>query len=125
MPVQRHTLVVLLTVVEAAAGCGGSRAQGETTPQGEPKVSKSAFAQDYEKQCKDDVDAARAELVTLEQRPAKIAVATVLEPFNQLSRRIDRSVNTAGLYREVHPDAEVRKIADACEQSLQQVVTDI
>jgi thimet oligopeptidase len=49
----------------------------------------------------------------------------VLEPLNDLWLTVDRGLNTASLYRNVHPDSDLRNVADVCEQSFQKLITDI
>ncbi len=127
----RRLVLVGLVLSLSSLGCKSSSEPSpqtaSTTPaaQGEAPVQKSAAAQDYDKQCQADVQAAKAQLAALEKVTGTRTVATVLEPLNVLWMLIDKSLNTASLTREVHPDASMRKVADDCEQELQKVVTEI
>lgn len=88
-------------------------------------MTQSAAAQTYEAECKVVVEKAKAGLANLEKISGDKTVASVLNPLNDLWMVIDRGLNQAGLYREVHPDADLRTAADACEQELQKVVTSL
>ncbi len=90
-----------------------------------PVTEKSPEASAYEKQCDSELAKARARFRKLEQLEGDKTVATVLEPYNGLLMIIDRAVNQAGLYREVHPDAAVREAADRCEQQMQELITEL
>jgi thimet oligopeptidase len=87
--------------------------------------SHAIAAEAYGRRCASDLADAQAQLAELERVHLPPSPATLLEPLNRLWRLIDRSLNTAGLYRNVHPDAGLRARADACEQQLQKLVTNI
>ncbi|KAK1548482.1 hypothetical protein Q3G72_001378 [Acer saccharum] len=80
--------------------------------------------QSYSQDCDNALKAAKAAQQNLETSalPAKM---DFLEGLNALWRTVDRSLNTAGLYRNVHPDAALRARADQCEQDMQQLVTEM
>ena len=88
-------------------------------------VPTSPEARAYQAECDDELRAARAALAELEREAPPHAVATVLEPLNHLLMRIDRVLDLAGFRRDVHPDPEVRAVADSCEQAMQQVATSL
>lgn len=81
-------------------------------------------AQAYGQMCDAALKKARLAQQALEQSalPAKM---DFLEAVNALWRIIDHSLNTAGLYRNVHPDAALRARADTCEQDAQKLVTEL
>lgn len=87
--------------------------------------SQSPAAAAYEKQCHDDLTQATQRLEALENTQGAKTIATVFEPLNALSIVLDRGLNTAGLYRNVHPDADLRAVANRCEQEFSKVVTNL
>ncbi len=82
-------------------------------------------AQNYDQTCKQQLDTAKAQLQTLEGLTATPTVACVLEPLNDLWLGIDAAMNQAGLMRNVHPDADIRKAAGHWEQEFNKLVTNI
>lgn len=86
---------------------------------------QSAEAKEYLITCGADLSAARQAFKELEAYKGANTIATVIEPLNKLWIIIDRGLNTAGLLRNVHPNAEVRKVADSCEQEFSKIVTEI
>jgi thimet oligopeptidase len=115
-----HTILAIFMSMATASVVAAAE-----PPQGVPTVQKSAYAQEYEKQCLGDIALAKAKQAALEKATGPRSVATVLQPLNAVWMVIDKSLNTASLMREVHPDQSVRAVADTCEQQLQQVVTEI
>ncbi len=83
----------------------------------------SAAAKSYAAQCDADLAAAEAALAALAKVDGVKSVARVLDPLNDLHLIIDRALNGAQLYRNVHPDAAVRTAAERCEQEMEKIVT--
>ncbi|MBC7793246.1 MAG: Zn-dependent oligopeptidase [Clostridia bacterium] len=69
--------------------------------------------------------AAQTAFLALEQHKGASTVATTLETLNALLMMLDRGSNDAGLYRNVHPEAEVRAIADTYEQEFSKLGTEL
>ena len=90
-----------------------------TTP-----LPKSPAAQDYQRECQAQLAEAQDRLAKLEQVKTSSS-STVLEPLNDLWILLDAAMNRAGLYRNVHPDVELRNVANVCEQQFSQVVTNL
>ncbi len=82
-------------------------------------------AQTYEMLCEQEIQRAKEGLGLLEKHHGPKTVASVLEPLNELWMVVDQSLNRAGLYRNVHPNKEVRDVADRCEQEISKIVTEI
>ena len=82
-------------------------------------------AQNYEQTCQQQLDVARGKLQSLEGLIATPTVKSVLEPLNDLWVVIDATLNQAGLLRNVHPDADIRKAAGQCEQEFNKLITNI
>jgi thimet oligopeptidase len=106
------------------AGCGGSQASAPSA-QGESVKPKSEAAMAFEAECNQDIAKAKEMVASLEAHRGERNVGTVLDPLNELLIVIDRSLNRSGLFAKVHPDAGLRDAADACEQQIAKLVTDI
>jgi thimet oligopeptidase len=120
--------------IAVTSACSGSTAPGPAptpaptaNPQGaaviETKKSDAAVA--YERECKADIAKAQALFDSLQKVTGDRTLATVLEPFNDLWMALDKGLNSAGLMRNVHPDATLRGVAETCEQELSKIVTEI
>lgn len=79
----------------------------------------------HQEQCTADLKQVHNLVQQLEGIQGDKTVATVLEPLNDLWMVIDRALNTASLYRNVHPDAAARKTAGQCEQKVEKLVTEL
>ena len=85
----------------------------------------SPVAQAYARVCQADLAKAQQLFLELESVTGAKTVDTVLVPLNNLWIVLDRGINTAGLYRSVHPDPSVRNQADHYEQEYSKIVTNI
>lgn len=80
---------------------------------------------DYTTQCSKTLAHARQQFAALEALSGPFTIDTVIMPLNTLWMAIDRALSTASLYRNVHPDPEVRATADTYEQEFSKLVTDL
>ncbi|MEE8408703.1 MAG: hypothetical protein V3T05_03780, partial [Myxococcota bacterium] len=119
--------LVVAILAAAAHACSGSCSPDAESSGGtvSDTAKKSPVAAVYDKKCNADLEAARAAFAVLEGTQPPQTVATVLEPLNELWMIVDRALNTAQLYRNVHPDEELRDAAETCEQEFQKLVTDL
>lgn len=79
---------------------------------------------DLEKRCDENIRKASEIKRALQQNQAQ-ASNQALYLYNEISIILSPSLNEAGLLREVHPDAKVRKEAGNCEQKASQFLTDL
>ena len=84
-----------------------------------------ADAKAYQRECDESLASIQNAKEALETSSNVSHVATTLEPLNQLWREIDGLHSRAGLFQQVHPDAEVRIQAERCEQSLRKIITEL
>ena len=115
--------LLLLTLVACTSTQGAKDQHVVTDGESMRHAPLSDLAQTYEKQCHNVLAQAQTRLTALEQLAGAKTVATVLMPLNELWVVLDRGLNTAGLYRNVHPDPDVREVANTCEQEFAKVVT--
>jgi thimet oligopeptidase len=64
-------------------------------------------------------------LAALEGPREEYTLATVYEPFNELTRQIDNNTYYAQLMFYAHPDADLRKVAGECDQKFQGLNTQL
>lgn len=82
-------------------------------------------AQAYLATCRADYQLARQYFHSLETHPGPYRDMQLLDDVNRLDMVIDRSASKASLYRNVHPNAEVRAAADTCQQKFVDLISDI
>jgi len=96
----------------ASAGTASVEAAPETSP-------PSDVAQAYRARCDEALASAEKMLSALEEPSAVYTLATVFEPFNELTRQIDDNMYYAQLMFYAHPDADLRTAAGECDQKFQ------
>jgi thimet oligopeptidase len=89
----------------------------------EPPAEQASAA--YTAQCDADLAAARAALETLEAWQGENTVATVLDPYNELTRLVDNGRWRASLFLNVHPEAAIREAATACNEKFEGLDTEL
>ncbi len=93
--------------------------QGLTPPSALPAVQWQEYtaeeAKKFSATCQDDYHLAEQQFTSLEQGVVK---PQLLDAINALDITLDRVASSASLYRNVHPDADVRKAADECQQNV-------
>ena len=82
-------------------------------------------AEQYEKECKTSLTGTRASFRSLEELQGKQTVDSFMQPLNELYIQLDLGTNKSALYAVVHPDEEIRKIAERCEQDFSKLATEI
>jgi thimet oligopeptidase len=82
-------------------------------------------AQTFASKCEKGLSEVTQKLKALENSEGVPTVDHFLEDFNELLMLSDGWINKTGLYSAVHPDGDMRTIADRCEQEFKQVMTEI
>ena len=85
----------------------------------------TASAAPYKEQCAADVRRCEQLLRGIEHLVGAKTVASVLEPLDELGQLLGRSLGTAELFANVHPDADVRTTADGHSQILRGLATQL
>jgi thimet oligopeptidase len=116
---------VLFYALAACATAHGPPAHSMLEDSAMTPAPYAPTAADYASRCAANLAEAQASLAALEALSPPYTTATLLEPLNALWRAIDRGLNLAGLFRNVHPDLQIREHADQCEQDFQKLVTDM
>jgi len=114
------TLPILL------ASCSSSPTLNEQLAdiQNEWKIYTDDTAQSFQKECRHELKSTQKLLAELEDQSAD-GNPDVLEQINNLDMMLDKSLGKSSLYRNVHPNAEVRAAADECQQRYVNLLTDI
>lgn len=79
---------------------------------------------EYLESCRTDYETATAQFKTLETK-SKFEDNKLLDTIDELDIVIDRVISRASLFRNVHPNPNVREAADYCQQKLIELITDI
>jgi len=79
-------------------------------------------AAQYLSECREDMGKATQLFTALEHHKNS---NTLLSAINTLDMLLDKSLSKASLYRNVHPNAELRSAADECQQQYIELLTDI
>ncbi len=110
------------------SACGRDEAPAEPAPtvaadtapaEVSPAAGQSDASRAYQERCDVGLASVEALLAALEEPRDDYTLATVFEPFNELTRQIDNNMFYAQLMFYAHPDAEVRRIAGECDQKFQ------
>src|SRR5262245_65148301 len=105
-----------------AAACSSTsppRAPATAVPAKEPIPTAMKPHEDFAQRCSGDLEAARAKVA--QARDAKErTVAAVAQPYNDALILLRDVSARAELFREVHPDAEMRAAADECTKQQEQ-----
>jgi thimet oligopeptidase len=89
------------------------------------QVNTITEADQFKTQCEADFQQAKSLFEKLEKSAGPQTIETVLVPLNDLWLAMDRSGNLAAIYQQVHPDAQIRKIAEDYDQKFSRLETEI
>jgi thimet oligopeptidase len=119
----------LLASAALAAACGTKPKQVPEAPVKEPVVvakpepKPKTGAELFLDECRKGLDSAKAILPEILASTEERTVDNTLTRYNDLLTGLGNSAGMAGLFSEVHPDAEVRDAARTCEQEVSTFVT--
>lgn len=100
-------------------------AASDAQPESQPWPEfESAAAQNFIRNCQNVFNNAVEQFSALESGRFTSDV-TLLQELNNLEVIIDSLASPASLYRNVHPDEEVRNAADVCQQKTVSLITEI
>lgn len=88
-------------------------------------VPLNISVEDFEKEAKEGLVQARRFFEQLQKIDGPKTVETVLQPFNEMQMIIDRYENLASLFQVVHPDENMRKVAEKLQQEYARLETEI
>lgn len=89
----------------------------------QPAIS-DAEALAYQSECKADIQQAKSKFKALENEQLN-STGAFLGEINKLDMMLDKSLSKSSLYRNVHPNEELRTAADQCQQQYIELLTDI
>lgn len=121
---QRAGLPVIALV--ALSGCGSQPDKANVEEADSKwKVFSHAEAAQYQSKCRSILTLSTTLFETIALRQAPYSRDDMLDDFNQLDIMIDGAASKSSLYRNVHPEPEVRDAADECFQNFISLYTDI
>lgn len=95
---------------------GGDNVNGK---QKQPSAAHKAF----DEECRQGLEKAKELLPQLLTSGGERTVMDTLELYNELSRQLNLSRGSAGLFSEVHPDETIRELARVVERDVQEFVS--
>lgn len=124
---KKATLFTLIVMSVLLNGCASTPPPKSSTPADSPikwSTPANTEAKNYLLGCEKDHKAAQQKMELLVAGRAFGAVE-LLTTINDMDIILDRQMNLAGLYANVHPDPEMRASAEECEQNLVSLITEI
>ena len=109
----------------AKTGIVGPSQPTPKQPPPPPPPPPPPVEQQWLAQCKSPLAAAKSHLDAILAVPGVRTHDNTLLPFNEASRHINNAGNWAHLHAEVHPDPKLREAGRACEQEVQQFVSNL
>ena len=122
----------LLLLVFLLPGCGEKSKESEMQNQATANVSPDAWpmpddekAAVYLKQCQADYEQIMRQLDELRNPERTYVTGTLLTAFNAIDMLLDKQMNLASLYANVHPNVAIRENAEFCEQKFVALISEI
>lgn len=121
-----HLLLITTSIITTFLLTACSSSMDKKLAEAKDQWSKYTHpeADAYQKECRNELKATTGKFVALENGKPNGDVA-VLTKINQLDMLLDKSLSKSSLYRNVHPNAELRAAADECQQRYINLLTDI
>lgn len=88
-------------------------------------IPVDSAAKTYLLSCESDYKKALGLLAELSKTGKKYSAHELLKDINSLDIILDKQMNLAGLYANVHPHPEIRAAAEQCEQNLVSLISEI
>jgi len=124
-----HPLLILSLAL--LAGCSERSSEPEKAPAAEKEAAvewakpTDAEAASYIKECQRDYEQVVAQLADFADSKKTYDTAALLSAINGMDMLIDHQMNLASLYANVHPNAELRTTAEACEQQFVTLISEL
>lgn len=118
------TTVLTLSLVLTSCSSSPTLNEQISDIHNEWKIYTADAAQAFQKECRSDLKDTQKLFGKLEDQDAN-GDLNILSQINELDMMLDKSLGKSSLYRNVHPDAEVRAAADECQQRYINLLTDI
>ena len=121
----------LLASTLALPACGGTQAKTETKETTMAKATDDATkaktpAGELERRCQDNLTTAKASreaIVAMAGKAGDAVRDNVLHAYNRMQTSLSNAEAESSLWRSVHPDAEMRKVSEACERDVAALAT--
>ena len=127
-------LALLLIVLGSCRQAGKGSFFAKNTPVGQSRPTPAKFVPPppavapevtWLAQCKSPIDLAKKNVDAILAISGVHNVENTLEPFNEVTRHLNNAGEWAHLHSEVNPDPKIRDAGRACEQAVQQYVSDL
>lgn len=119
-------LILWLGAVILLTGCSTKTITTSNAPAGTQWVLPADLeANKYIRDCQTEYAKAQAALTELTTPGKTYLPSILLSAINDLDLILDRQMNLAGLYANVHPNVEIRSAAEQCEQNFVSLISEI
>lgn len=122
----------VLFLIFLLPGCGEKNKDADVQVQATSADAKDAWptptdadAANYLKQCQADYDQVVAKLNELRDSKQVYGTPALLTSINAIDVLLDKQMNLASLYANVHPNAAIRENAEFCEQKFVALISEI
>lgn len=88
------------------------------------EFSQAPEAIQYLESCRSDYDQVTAQLAAFSNTSKTFTTPALLKAINEMDLILDRQMNLASLYANVHPNVEIRTNAEQCEQKLVELISE-
>lgn len=131
-PLWRQSLALCLLLSGLVGGCtsGSSNnssphAVGAETQSVNWSTPTDKLANQYLENCRKDHVKAQGYMAEFSRSDKTYTTSNLLAAINELDAVLDKQMNLAGLYANVHPNAEMRSAAELCEQNMVSLISEI
>lgn len=118
-------MIVAIVFGILLVGCSSAPQVSNQSIGSEWVLSKDPEAALYLSHCQEDYQQVTEQLADLTAANKTYSSAALLKSVNNIDLILDRQMNLASLYANVHPNAEVRTSAEQCEQKFVELIGEI
>ncbi len=131
-PLWRQSLALCLVLSGLVGGCtsgssnsSSTHAVGAETQSVTWSTPTDKLAYQYLENCRNDYVKAQGYMAEFSRSDKTYTTSNLLAAINDLDAVLDKQMNLAGLYANVHPNAEMRSAAELCEQNMVSLISEI
>lgn len=131
-PLWRQSLALCLVLSGLVGGCtsgssnsSSTHAVGAETQSVTWSTPTDKLAYQYLENCRKDYVKAQGYMAEFSRSDKTYTTSNLLAAINELDAVLDKQMNLAGLYANVHPNAEMRSAAELCEQNMVSLISEI
>ncbi len=121
----KHNRLMAAATLLAVLGAALPASAARKVPAARKAAAGSPASRAYRTEASGELKAARASIARLKAVQGPRTVANTLDVWNEFGIHMDRLINRAGLFQEVHPDSMVRDAAQKMVQEGSKLVSEV